>query len=168
MKLLLLALAALFILAGYTRSDYGHWIDSDHNCRDTRQEVLIAESLEPVKFDKKGCKVISGLWLDNYSGKYFTKAREIDIDHLVPISEVDKSGGAEWSNKKKLAYYNDLVHGETLIAVSAKQNRSKGDKTPSEWLPPNKDYHAQYIKDWVKVKKTWQLKINKNEITKND
>ena len=51
----------------YSRSDYKHWIDADKDCQDTRQEVLIAESLEKPILDEKGCKVISGKWFDPYT-----------------------------------------------------------------------------------------------------
>ena len=44
----------------YNRADYKHWIDADKDCQNTRQEVLIAESLERVTLDKKGCKVVKG------------------------------------------------------------------------------------------------------------
>ena len=150
-----------FTLTSFSRAEYGPWIDADNNCLDTRQEVLVAESLDDVVI--RGCEVISGKWLDNYTGKYYTSPKKLDIDHLVPLAEVDKSGGSKWPRSKKIAYANDLENRETLIAVSASQNRAKGDKDPSKWLPANKAYHCQYAKDWLKVKKTWQLEIDDKE-----
>ena len=149
-----------FALSSFSRAEYGNWIDADNNCLDTRQEVLIAESDLAVI---KGCEVVSGRWLDNYTGKYFTDPKKLDIDHLVPLAEVDRSGGSKWSKAKKIAYANDLENQETLIAVSASQNRAKGDKDPAKWLPAYKAYHCQYAKDWLKVKKTWQLEIDEKE-----
>jgi len=165
---------AAFFVCSFSRVDYGNgWIDADKDCQDTREEILIYESLEPVILDKKGCKVVEGLWLDKYTGIYYNNPQKLDIDHLVPLAEVDRSGGNKWSKKKKLAYANDLLNQETLIAVSASQNRAKGDKDPSKWMPKNKIYHCQYIKDWIKIKKIWNLEIDSkeqitiNEISKN-
>lgn len=147
----------------YSRTDYKHWIDADKDCQNTRQEVLIVESLEEVTLDKKGCEVVKGKWYDPYTDKYFTNPGDLDIDHFVPLGEVDKSGGHEWSKSKKMEYANDLDDPEVLIAVDKSANRSKSDKDPSDWLPPNKKYQCEYIKTWQKVKKQWKLSMDSKE-----
>ena len=65
------------ITSQYSRSDYKkHWIDADHDCQNTRQEVLIMESsLEEIKLNAKGCKVIAGKWFDPYTNQYFTNPK---------------------------------------------------------------------------------------------
>lgn len=160
---LLSLIVGAFFLFSFTRANYKTWIDVDKDCQNTRDEILIIESLESPILDKSGCKVISGKWHDKYTGAYYTDPSELDIDHLVPLAEVDRSGGNKWSKEKKIAYANDLSHKETLIAVSASQNRAKKDKDPSEWMPENKSYHCQYLKSWLTVKKTWKLEFDKKE-----
>ena len=62
-----------------------------------------------------------------------------------------------------MQYANDLTNHEALIAVSSSANRSKGDKDPSDWMPPNKDYWCEYIRDWQIVKKLWALNMDEKE-----
>jgi len=147
----------------YSRSDYQHWIDEDRDCQNTRQEVLISESIEKIELDSKGCKVIAGKWYDPYTDQYFNDPKELDIDHFVPLKHAHLSGASKWSKPKKISYANDLKNPLTLIAVSKSANRSKADKSPSQWLPQNEKYHCQYIKNWLQVKQYWQLSINETE-----
>jgi 5-methylcytosine-specific restriction endonuclease McrA len=149
--------------APYVRDDYKHWIDADHDCQNTRKEVLIAESLEKITLDSKGCKVLRGKWYDFYTDKYFSNPNDLDIDHFVPLKEAHISGAQFWSLEKKQQYANDLQDPEVLIAVSKNANRAKGDKDPSDWLPENKNYQCEYIKTWQRVKKIWALEMDKKE-----
>ena len=147
----------------YDRRLYRHWIDADGDCQNTRQEVLIAESLGPVKLNPSGCRVISGRWHGRFTGQTFTDPSKLDIDHLVPLSEAHRSGASHWDAKKRERFANDLTHPEALIAVSASANRSKGDKDPANWLPSNESYHCEYVTSWVAVKESWRLKMDAAE-----
>jgi hypothetical protein len=151
------------VIYHYSRASYKHWIDADKDCQNTRQEVLISENLKKTTLDKKGCEVVKGRWHDPYTDKYFINPKDLDIDHFVPLGEVDKSGGREWSQDKKMEYANDLDNPEVLVAVDKSANRAKGDKDPSDWLPPNKKYRCKYIKIWQKIKKHWALKMDEKE-----
>ncbi len=152
------------VIPAYNREDYlPAWADIDGDCQDTRNDVLIAESLSPVTFDTRGCNVVSGRWLDPYTGLTFTNPADLDIDHLVPLSEAHKSGGFLWSTSQKREYANNLTNPLVLIAVDDGTNSSKGDKDPAAWLPPNTAYRCEYVKSWVTVKKSYGLAIDAAE-----
>lgn len=142
----------------YSRGLYRHWTDADKNCRSTRDEVLVQESLNPVTFDASGCRVVSGRWFDPFTGVTVTDPKKLDIDHLVPLAEAHRSGAHSWSKLERTRYANDLDHPDTLIAVLASTNRSKADKDPLLWLPPDWSYRCDYVDRWVATKMRWGLK----------
>lgn len=141
----------------YNRDDWGDWADEDNDGLNTRHEVLARESL--VKPVISNNRVISGKWYDKFTGKYFTNAKDLDIDHLVPLKNAHISGASNWSKEKKNEYYNYMKNENHLVAVSKGANRSKGDKSPVEWLPPNKEYQCEYVREWYKIKTDWGLTI---------
>lgn len=145
----------------YNREDWPHWVDLDNDCQDARAEVLIAASLVPVKFKRNnGCSVSWGEWLDPYTGRVFTQASDLDIDHLVPLAHAHRNGGAEWSREKKRAFANDP---DNLVVVDGDTNKDKSDKAPDVWMPPNREYHCSYLARWQAVKKKYGLVSSKGE-----
>ena len=149
---------------GYDRNAWKHWVDADKDCQDTRAEVLIAESFEPVTFtSSNNCTVLGGRWYDPYTNAYFTIARELDVDHFVPLGDAHNSGGADWAADRKLAFANWLNDADHLIAVSASANRSKGSRAPDEWKPPNQAYWCEYAYDWIRIKTEWGLSATRSE-----
>ena len=89
----------------------------------------------------------------------------VDIDHMVPLAEVHESGGSRWSYARRFAYANDLILAQTLTAVSASSNRSKGARDPAEWKPPLDSAWCQYAQDWIAVKVFWGLSADDDEVT---
>lgn len=149
-------------VSGYKRTLFKHWVVS--NGCDTRARVLIQESKKKVK--KKGkCSVVSGSWKSLYDNKKFTKASGLDIDHLVPLAEAWRSGANRWNTATRTAYANDMGYKESLIAVSAKSNRTKSDKDPAKWLP-RASYQCTYAKNWIAVKYRWGMTVDNQERTK--
>lgn len=142
----------------YNRDDYlPDWADADGDCISTRHEVLIIESLSPVTMSSNGCSVLSGTWFDPLTGLTFTDPSDVDIDHHVPLAEAHDSGASLWPISQKQAFANDMLMSEVLIAVDDATNSSKGARDPSEWLPPNSDYHCDYVRNWVEVKSAYDL-----------
>ena len=145
----------------YNRKDWPHWIDVDKDCQNARAEALIAASSQPVKFKRnKGCVVTQGEWFDPYTGATFTKASELDIDHIVPLKEAHVSGGHAWTKEQRRLFANDV---ENLLVVSAGENREKGAQDPSEWLPDVTSYRCDYVRLWLAVKDKYKLSIDSAE-----
>ncbi|GAA0600123.1 HNH endonuclease family protein [Caenispirillum bisanense] len=138
----------------YGRDLYAHWLDLDGNCRDTRHEILARDSLQPVRWDDAGCRVVAGRWRDPYTGEVFTDPATLDIDHLVPLKEAHRSGADAWDAGRRAAFAND---GGNLLAVSASANRSKGDGDPLAWMPPLWAARCAYTQRFVAVKQDWGL-----------
>jgi hypothetical protein len=150
--------------SAYDRKHWPHWIDADRDCQDARNEVLIAESYEPVTFeDDRRCEVAGGRWQCPYTGNIVAEVHLLDVDHLVPLANAHRSGAATWTEAQRRRYANDLEHPEHLVAVEFTANRSKGAKGPEAWLPPSEDARCKYVRDWVAVKKRWQLGMSDAE-----
>ena len=148
-------------IPGYNRDNWPHWIDQDNDCQNTRHEILIRDSSQPVRFkNSKRCKVITGKWIGPYTGKTFMQASDIDIDHIVPLAHAYRNGGNSWSREQKKAFANDP---DNLLAVDDFTNQSKGSKGPDRWMPPKKDYWCNYIGKWTMVKKKYGLIIREKE-----
>jgi hypothetical protein len=146
---------------GYDRDLFDHWIDEDGNGCDTREEVLIAESVV-APTTGSGCAV-TGEWFSWYDGATWTDPSDVDIDHMVPLAEAWASGARNWTSAQRRAYANDLVIDESLAAVTDNVNQSKGDQDPAEWMPPTEAVHCRYATEWVIVKHRWNLAVDSAE-----
>ena len=146
--------------AGYNRDLFAVWSDLDGDGCDTRDEVLMQESLSAVQTD--GCAVIAGDWYSIYDGATTAVPSEFDIDHVVALKEAWDSGAWNWLPDRRIAYANDLTDPRTLAAVSAVSNQSKGDADPSNWLPPSGD-RCEYLANWVAIKARWSLSMDESE-----
>ena len=142
----------------YDRGDWKHWVDADGDCQDARQEVLIAESLEPVTFETdEKCRVEAGQWWAPHLGHHLGNPSHIDVDHHVPLKNAHLSGEWAWSPAEKERYANYLGEENHLVAISSRHNRSKGARGPEEWAPPDNALWCDYATDWTEIKQRWNL-----------
>ncbi len=149
----------------YKRSLYRHWVDEDGDCQDTRAEVLIRDDDDgDVEFKTENeCLVTEGTWADPYTGKTFQKARQVDVDHVVPLKNGHESGAWAWSKERRKEYANYLKYNKHLLAVSASENRRKGAKGPDQYLPPLESFHCEYVRIWRRIKQDWELEMTEAE-----
>ncbi|MFJ8896935.1 HNH endonuclease family protein [Leifsonia sp. NPDC102414] len=110
-----------------------------------------------------GCKVTAGQWYSFYDGVTVTAPGGLDIDHMVPLAEAWDSGASAWTPERREAYANDLDAESSLVAVTARTNRSKADQDPADWLTPLLDARCTYAADWVATKLRWKLAVDDRE-----
>jgi len=149
------------------REHFGGWRihRPREKCSRTREVVLFrqADPNVPVRTNEN-CRVTSGLWLDPYSGKFISNPLEIHIDHVVPLRHAYYAGAYAWRPALRCHYSNYIYNSYHLVAVSGRENMSKGDKTPEHYLPPNKHFHCEYLSGWMKIKIIWHLWSTVDEV----
>lgn len=146
---------------GYSRDLFPHWHTVSGSC-DTRETVLKRDGSNVVT--NSACQSTSGDWYSVYDAVWVADDSDIDIDHIVPLAEAWKSGANAWTTAHREEFANDLTRSQ-LIAVSASSNRSKSDKDPSEWQPPNGSVHCIYAREWIWVKHYYGLSLQSSEKT---
>ncbi|MFJ8017438.1 HNH endonuclease family protein [Streptomyces sp. NPDC096339] len=151
---------------GYQRTSFKHWnagANPSDGCN-TRMEVLIQEAIEAPEVGP-GCTLTGGVWWSYYDDQRVTPAGALDIDHMVPLAEAWDSGASSWTAQKREAYANDLGQESSLVAVTARSNRSKADQDPSQWLPPSGSERVlcQYAAEWTATKLRWGLTVDEAE-----
>jgi hypothetical protein len=150
---------------GYDRDAFRHWNSGDDpsdGCN-TRNEVLIAEAVEPPTVGPR-CRLAGGRWWSYYDHVWATSVSGLDIDHMVPLAESWDSGASAWTAQRREAYANDQGAQTSLVAVMAGTNRSKADQDPAQWMPPAAAAHCRYIADWTGTKLRWGLTADETEV----
>ena len=154
----LLLLCASVFAQDFDRKEFGGWKELSYGCS-TRNYILAKYSL--VKVTCQEYK--KGMWVDFYTGDTIRNYKNMDIDHLVPLKDAFESGGSAWSKDQKVAYANDTLR-QHLLPVSSHENRSKGDKSPDQYLPPNVNFRVQYCRAWYTEKKVYHLSVTHSEL----
>lgn len=137
---------------------------------DIRSRVLSSASTVSVTYGSNGCTVKRGSWNDPYTGKTLAgnpyrgdgTANDLDIDHIIPLNYVNSHGGYYWADTQKRAYGASLaaMNNGVYLAVSASENRKKGDKGPSAYYPPNPAYKCEYSKKWRDIARAYAISLS--------
>ena len=155
-------------IAPYQRSQFGiRWADVDRNGCDTRNDILRRDlSKVQTKAGTHGCVVLSGEFIEPYTGRFqqFRKGADtsskIQIDHVVALSNAWKTGASRWDTKTREQFANDPLN---LLAVDGPANQEKEDKDAASWLPPNQGFHCQYVALQTAIKQKWKLGVTPEE-----
>jgi hypothetical protein len=147
---------------GYTRAQFGQtWADVDRNGCDTRNDILKRDlTAEVFKEKTRDCVVLFGTLIDPFSGETINFVRgnvssmEVQIDHVVALSNAWQTGAFKLSIKERTAFANDPLN---LLAVKGRLNSQKGDGDAATWLPPLKSYRCDYVSRQIAVKIKYRL-----------
>ena len=153
---------------GYTRAQFGQtWADVDRNGCDTRNDMLKRDLTEIVyKVKTRNCVVESGILIDRYSGETINFVRgnvtsmEVQIDHVVALSNAWQTGAFKLSVTQRTALANDPLN---LFAVKGRLNSQKGDGDAATWLPPLKSFRCTYVAQQIAVKAKYSLWVTAPE-----
>lgn len=153
---------------GYNREQFGQrWADVDRNGCDTRNDVL-ARDLEVATFKPgtRDCVVLTGTLHDPYTGKDIQFQRgerssnEVQIDHVVALSDAWQKGAQQLSIDRRTQFANDPLN---LLAVDGRSNQQKGDGDAATWLPANHAFRCEYVARQIAVKHKYQLWVTRAE-----
>ncbi len=147
---------------GYTRAQFGQtWADVDRNGCDTRNDILKRDLTGEVFKEKtRECVVLSGTLIDPFSGETINFVRgnvssmEVQIDHVVALSNAWQTGAFKLTLKERTAFANDPLN---LLAVKGRLNSQKGDSDAATWLPPLKSFRCDYVSRQIAVKLKYKL-----------
>jgi hypothetical protein len=137
---ILVSLACAASITKYTREDYlgREW---------SKTRKLVLES-----------HVTNGIWKCKYTGVTCSTKTKVDIDHIIPLKYAHDHGTYRLSGTAKHSFANDTLN---LVEVSIHENRSKGDKGPSTYMPPQNA--CFYVSRWYLVSSKYKIKIDRND-----
>ena len=94
-----------------------------------------------------------------YTGETFTRANEVDIEHIVARSEAHDSGLCAADSFTRLAFASEMLN---LTFASPQVNRDqKGDKDVADWLPELNQ--CWFVNRVVAVKRRYGLSMDARE-----
>ena len=150
----------------FNTEDWNFEVDFDNDCQSTRQEMLILTSRAEAKYtNPRNCIVRTGEWLDEYTGKIFKVAVQVDIDHVIPLMYAHTHGGDRWPAEKKMQFANDPLN---LMIVEKNEIRKKSERGPDRYLP-RKEFQCEYAGLWQAIADNYDLELetrDKNRIRK--
>ena len=162
MKILFVFLLSFSLWAGevYNRKDWGVW-QMHSRCINVREQILIQTSKTPVAFTPDGCTVLKGWWELPFENRVETNPTLLDVDHTVPLSWAQRHGASKWNREAKVSFANNIEDWGQLLPMSARHNRTKGDKGPDEWMPPHN--RCNYIVLFKKIADKNNLTLSPKE-----
>ena len=146
----------------YRKLFYDSWGLTASGCN--TREAILARDLKDAVFN--GCKVQSGILNDPYTGSTISFVRgqdtsgAVQIDHVVALSNAWATGAFNFDAGLRYEISQDPLN---LLAVDGPANQDKLDQDASDWLPPNQNFHCQYVARQISVKAKYHLWVTPAE-----
>lgn len=125
--------------------------------------TLDGEKVSRVKYDTYTSQYLISkdpfVYKDPYTDKEITDIKILDFDHICPLLYLHKYSDLNWTDEQKNKFAQDENVG---VSVLNKENRSKGAKGPSEWLP--KANQGDYCYTWLLLAKEYGLALRQQDI----
>jgi hypothetical protein len=131
-----------------------------------RNKILRRDFIEFQFRSDSSCIIETGILQDPYTGQTINFVRgvgtsnEVQIDHVVAVSDAWQKGAQQLSSSERYAFYNDPLN---LLAVSGSANAQKSDSDAASWLPANKAYRCQFVARQIAVKISYNLWVTQAE-----
>lgn len=145
------------------------WDDADGSGCHTREDILSRDlDADTIQAGPDDCTIEYGEMIDPYSGEWIEHVQgesQVDVEHVYAVGEFARSGGSELDEATKQAFYQDK---ENLVAVSAGENRSKGDRPIADdsgegYVPPNQGAVCDFVGTRTYIADKWGMTITQAE-----
>lgn len=125
--------------------------------------ILDGEKVSRVKYDTYTSQYLISkepfVYKDPYTDTEITDIKILDFDHICPLMYLHRYSDLNWTKEQKNKFAQDENVG---VSVLNKENRSKGAKGPSEWLP--KANQGDYCYTWLLLAKEYGLALRQQDI----
>ncbi len=140
----------------YNPDDWPYWEFVGGSCKTVRTMILETTSKVPVTWtNPRQCEIREGLWVDDYTGEEFTRAAQMEIDHIIPPQYADASNGYQWEYGKRAGFANDPLN---LIPVGRETHRKKRERGIGDWQP-REEFTCDYAQNWKDVAEKYDLDL---------
>jgi hypothetical protein len=139
----------------YHPDDWPYWQLAE-GCKTIRTVVLESTSKVPVTWtNPRQCEIREGLWIDEYTGEEYTRAAQIEIDHIIPPQYANASNGYSWDYSKRVEFANDPYN---LIPVGRETHRKKRERGIGDW-EPREEFACDYAQNWQEIAEKYDLDL---------
>jgi hypothetical protein len=150
---------------GYSREMFSDDWDYYNGC-DVRNRILARDLVQYNYRSDSYCIIENGILEDPFTGQVIAFQRgirtslDVQIDHVVALSDAWQKGAQQLSGYQRFALYNDPLN---LLAVWGPANSSKSDSDAASWLPSNKSFRCSYVARQIAVKAKYELWVTQAE-----